>query len=700
MERAKPYPTEKIRNVVFLGHGGTGKTTLVDAMAFTAGAIARRGSVADGTALTDFTAEEKAHGISISLALAHVEWMETKLNLIDTPGYLDFTAEAKAGVRVADAAVVTVSGVAGLEVGTEKVWEYAEERALPRLFFLSLVDKENAGFERAFRAVKEHLTPKAVVMTLPIGEGTEFKGIVDLLSGRAHLFDPNSTTGEFREEDAPADLKATVERYRQELFESIAASDDALLEKYLEEGEISPEAAAGALRGALRSGEVCPVFCGSPARGWGVRELMRAVVELLPNPAEVGAETAQTPDGGTVEPRMSDDEPFAALVFKTTSEPHVGELSLFKIVSGKAQTGATVQNATRGGAEKLSHLAVMQGKDRLEVQTLHAGDLGVTSKLRGTHTNDTLCAPERVVVLRPIEFPEPDVAVALRAASRGDEEKISVGLQKMHEEDPTFVWSHDAELGQTIARGLGELHLQVAVERLKRKYGLEVVTELPKIPYRETIRKTAEGQGRYKKQTGGRGQYGDCWVRLSPLPRGAGYEFVDGIVGGVIPNKYIPSVDKGIQEASQRGILAGYPVVDFQAECFDGSHHSVDSSDIAFKVAGSLAFQNVAAQADPVLLEPIYEVEVSTPEETMGDVIGDLNQRRGRILGMEPDGRRQRIRAHVPLAELHNYATALRSITHGRAAHRKKFHSYEEVPAHIAEKIIAEAKSKKAADAS
>ena len=692
MDRGKAYPTEKIRNVVFLGHGGTGKTTLVDALAFAAGAVPRRGSVPEGTALTDFTPEEKAHTISISLSLAHAEWQETKLNLIDTPGYLDFTAEARAGVRVADAAVVCISGTAGLEVGTEKVWDYAEERELPRLFFLSLMDKENAGFERALRDLKEHLTPKAALATLPIGEGAKFRGIVDLLSGRAHLFDANSTSGEAREADVPADLAGAVETYRQELFEAIAASDDALLEKYLEEGDLTPEEAAAALKAAIRSGEIFPVFCGSPGKGWGARELARAIVELLPSPAETPAERARTPDGEAAELRASDDEPFAALVFKTMSEPHVGELSLFRIVSGHVKTGATVLNAGRGGTEKLAHLAVMQGKDRLDVDALHAGDLGVTTKLRGTHTNDTLCAPERPVILEPIAFPEPDVAQALRAATRGDEEKISVGLQKLHEEDPTFVWAHDAELGQTIARGLGELHLKVAVERLKRKHGLEVVTEQPRIPYRETIRKKAEGQGRYKKQTGGRGQYGDCWVRLIPLPHGSGYEFVNAIVGGAIPGKYVPSVDKGIQEAAQRGIVAGYPVVDFKAECYDGSYHSVDSSDIAFKVAGSLAFQNVAAEAEPVLLEPIYEVTVSTPEETMGDVIGDLNQRRGRILGMEPDGRRQKVRALVPLAELHNYATALRSITHGRATHTKTFQTYEEVPAHAAEKIIEEAK--------
>lgn len=696
MRHGKPYPTERIRNVVFLGHGGTGKTTLVDAIAFATGATDRRGSVTEGTALTDFTPEEKTHGISISMALAHADWLDTKLNLIDTPGYLDFTSEAKAGVRVADGAIVMVSAVAGVEVGTEKVWEYCDERGLPRILFLSLMDKENAGFERAFGDLKEYFGARAVVAALPIGEGSAFRGLVDLLSGKAHVFDADSATGEFREEEVPADLKSEVERYRQEFFESIAASDDALLERYLEEGEIRPEEAVAAWKSAILRGELFPVFCGSPANGWGVPQLMRAIVELFPNPAESKPEKARSPAGdGAIELRAADDEPFVGVVFKAASEPHVGELSFFKVTCGSVGSGASVLNASRGVTEKLAHLAILQGKDRIEVERLHAGDLGVTSKLRDTHTNDTLCVPERPALLDPIMFPEPDVAIALRAASRGDEEKISVGLQKLHEEDPAFVWAHDPEVGQTIAKGMGELHLTVVVERLKRKYGLEVVTETPRIPYRETIRRTAEGQGKYKKQTGGRGQYGDCWVRLSPLPRDSGYEFVDGIVGGVIPGKYIPSVDKGIQEAAQRGILAGYHVVDFRAECYDGSHHSVDSSDIAFKVAGSLAFQGVAREADPVLLEPIYEVEVSTPEETMGDVIGDLNQRRGRILGMEPDGRRQKIRALVPLAELHNYSTALRSLTHGRATHRKKFRTYEGVPAHIGEKIMAEARKEK-----
>lgn len=697
MTQAKVYPTEKIRNVVFVGHGGTGKTTLLDAIAFLAGATARRGSVADGTALTDFTPEEKAHGISINLALAHAEWSEIKLNLIDTPGYLDFAGEAKAGIRVADGAVVAVSALAGVEVGTERVWETCDERGLPRMIFIALLDKENASFGRALKDVRERLTQKAIPLTFPIGEGPQFRGVVDLLSGRATVYDPNAPSGEPRVEEVPAALRPGIEKARQDLIEAIAASDDALLERYLEGAELPGEELVPVMRAALHHGELVPVLCGSPLKGWGVRALADAIATLFPNPAEARPEVARDANGQEVEIRANEGEPFAALVFKTASEPHVGELSYFRVFAGKAEAGMTAVNGKRGGTEKLAHIAVPQGKDRLEVGVLHAGDLGVTTKLRGTHTNDTLYAPERAVTLAPITFPEPDAATALRTSSPGEEEKISVGLQKLHEEDPTFVWAHDAELSQTIARGLGELHLAVAVERLGRRYGIHLLTEPPKIPYRETIRKTAEGQGRYKKQTGGRGQYGDCWVRLSPLARGAGYEFVDGVVGGVIPGKYIPSVDKGIQDAAKRGILAGYPVVDFQAECYDGSHHAVDSSDIAFKVAGSLAFQSVAKQAEPVLLEPIYEVEVVTPDDYMGDVIGDLNQRRGRILGMEPDGRRQRIRALVPLAELHNYSTALRSITQGRAMHRKKFHTYEELPAHIAERIITEAKKEKEA---
>ncbi len=691
---AKTFTTDTIRNVVFLGHGGTGKTSLVDAICFSAGATTRKGSISEGTAITDFTPEEKSHGISISTAVAHAVWSDTKLNLIDTPGYLDFAGEAKAGVRVADGAAILVDATSGVLVGTENVWEYCEERGIPRIFVISMLDKENANFDSVLGEIRESLSKDAVPLEIPIGSGDGFKGTIDLLSGVARIFDPRSQKGEHKEEEIPGDLQGVYEQAYQELIEAIAVTDDSLLEQFLEEGAIERAKAAEAMKVAMKAGQLFPVLCACPEKGWGVRSLLERLVEIMPSPADAVAETALSGEQ-EVEFKARDDGPLAALVFKTTSEPHVGELSYFRIFSGKIAAGDSALNATRGGSEKLGHPAVPQGREREEVNELRAGDIGIVAKLRDTHTGDTLSSESQPLVLAGVKFPEADIAVAVRPARRGDEDKVATGLHKLHEEDPTFSAEFDPELGQMIARGLGEMHLEVAIERLKRRYGVEVGTEPPRIPYRETITKTAEGQGKYKKQTGGRGQYGDCWIRLHPLPPGSGYEFLNSVVGGVIPYKFVPSVDKGVREAAHKGVLAGYPVVDFKAEVYDGSHHSVDSSDIAFKVAGSLAFKNVAQDAGPILLEPIYEVEVTVPEEYMGDVIGDLNQRRGRILGMEPRGRKQVVRAQVPLAELHKYSSTLRSITQGRGSHRMTFVGYEQVPAQIIEKIIEEAEREK-----
>jgi elongation factor G len=686
---ARTFSSDAIRNVVFLGHGGSGKTTLVDAICFAAGATNRKGSVAEGTAISDFTPEEKERGISIGTAVAHAVWRDVKLNLVDTPGYLDFAGDAVAGVRVADGAVIMVDAISGVLVGTENVWEYCEGRGMPRIFVVSMMDKENADFEAAVQEIREQFSKDAVPLEIPIGSGDKLRGVVDLLSGRARVFDPQSQKGDYREEDIPGELAQACATAYQQLVEAIAATDDALMEEYFEKETIEPARAAAALKNAMKGGLIYPVVCAAPQKGFGARGLAERLVEIMPSPADATREKARIGDQET-ELATSDSGPLAALVFKTTSEPHVGELSYFRIFSGKIAAGATARNPTRSSSEKLGHVAIPQGRERIEVPELHAGDIGVVAKLRDTHTGDTLCNDGQTLVLSGIKFPEADIAIAVKSVKRGDEEKVATGLHKIHEEDPTFSAAYDGELGQMIARGLGEMHIEVAIERLKRRYGVEVETEPPRIPYRETIRKTAEGQGKYKKQTGGRGQYGDCWIRLRPLPPGSGYEFVDGIVGGVIPGKFVPSVDKGVQEAAERGVLAGYKVVDFRAEVFDGSYHSVDSSDIAFKVAGSLAFKSVAANASPVLLEPIYEVEVSVPDEYMGDVIGDLNQRRGRIQGMEPRGRRQVVRAQVPLAELHKYSSTLRSITQGRGSYKMRFLAYEEVPPQITQKIIEE----------
>ncbi|MBI4409513.1 MAG: elongation factor G [Gemmatimonadetes bacterium] len=696
MAAAKEFPTEQIRNVALLGHGGSGKTALIDALCFSAGSSRRHGSVRDGSALTMYTEEEIAHGISMQAAPAFVEWEGAKVNLLDTPGYMDFTGEALAATRVVDGAVVVLGATSGVEVGTEKVWEYCKARGVPRLFYISMMDKDHASFATVLAAVKEQLTEKAVAIEIPIGAGEGFRGTIDLFAGKARLHKHGTATGEYEETDVPPELKAEFDAARTELFDAIATTNDSLLELYLETGALDPAEALAALKTAMIGGELYPVMCGAVEKMIGTRTLLTRLVELVPSPAEAPRELAQRPGlDQVVELKADEAGPLAALVFKTATEPHVGELSYFRIFSGSVATGQEIYNATREQAEKLAHLSIAQGKERVEVTRLHAGDLGVVAKLKNTHTNDTLCGSDRPLVLQPINFPEPDIAIAVKAASRSDEDKIGTGLHKLHEEDPTFHSAYDPEVKQTIIRGLGELHLEVQIERLRRKYGVQVTTEPPRIPYRETIRKTAEGQGKYKKQTGGHGQFGDCWVRLKPLPRGSGYSFVDSIVGGVIPNKFIPSVDKGVQEAARRGVLAGFPVVDFEAECFDGSYHSVDSSDIAFQVAGSYAFQKVAAMADPVLLEPIMEVEVSTPDEYVGDIIGDLNQRRGKILGMEPDGRSTRLKALVPLAELNRYATTLRSLTHGRAVHGRKPLGYEEMPAHIAQKVIEAAKKEK-----
>lgn len=688
----KEYRSEQIRNVVVLGHGGSGKTTLIDALCFSTGASRRHGSVKDGTALTMYADEEISHGITIQCAVAHAEWEGIKVNLLDTPGYMDFAGDAIAATRVADGAVLVLGATTGVEVGTEKVWEYCEPRGIPRLFFVSMMDREHANFDKACEEIRRHLTPHAYPAELPIGEGEDFRGVVNLFTGRARMFDDP----EYREVEIPAELRERAAQLRQELFEAIAATNDELLERYLEGGEITTEEALAALKLAMLGGELFPVFCGAAEEVHGMRTLLKALVHIVPGPMDPPHEMAQRAGlDQVIELKGEEKGPLAALIFKTATEPHVGELSYFRIFSGSIRNGQEVWNATQEKSEKLAHITVPQGKERVEVDVLHAGDIGVVTKLKNSHTNDTLTTQDRPVALQQINFPTPDIALAVRAASRSDEDKIGTALARLHEEDPTFEFGFDAELRQTIIRGMGELHLEVQMERLKRKYHVDVVTEEPRIPYRETIRKPAEAQGKYKKQTGGHGQFGDCHVRIKPLARGEGYRFTDAITGGVIPGKFIPSVDKGIQESARKGILAGYPVVDFEAECFFGSYHSVDSSDIAFQIAGSMAFQKAAESAQPVLLEPVLEVEVVTPEQYMGDVMGDLNHRRGRILGMEQDGAKTHIRALVPQSELDRYATTLRSLTQGRAFHKRKLHGYEEVPANVQQKIIEQAKKER-----
>lgn len=674
-----------------LGHGGCGKTALVDALCFVAGTSKRHEDPAQGQALTMHTPEEAAHKISIQLTTAYAEYRGHKINFIDTPGYLDFTGEALAATRVADSAVIVVGATAGVEVGTERVWEYCEERGIPRIFFVSQMDKEHANFEKVCDDIKRKLSVKVLPVAFPIGEGDQFHGIVNLFSEKAHLYKKGTTTGEYEEADIPAELNDEFERWETELQETIATTDEALLERYLGGEHITKDEAVTAMAKLMARGEIFPLFCGSGRLTYGLQALLKKIVELCPSPLLARPEKATRPGlDQEVQLEASDDGPLAALVFKTTTEPHVGELSFFKVMSGTIENGAEVVNASDLKPEKLGHLSIPLGRERVEVARLHAGDIGVVAKLKHTHTNDTLTTKERPLQVEKIHFPNPDIAIAIKGVTRNDDDKLGEVLPRLHEEDPTFTAEFDAELHQTIARGVGEVHLEIQIERMRRKYNVNVETEQPRIAYRETITGTGEGQGRFKKQSGGRGQFGDCWVRFKPRPRGEGYAFNNAIKGGVIPGKFIPSVDKGIQEAAQRGILAGFPLVDFVAECYDGSYHTVDSSDIAFQLAASLAFHKIVPQARPVLLEPVLEVAVTTPDEYVGDSMGDLTQRRGKVLGVDPTNGRTIIRAHVPEAELFKYAASLRAMTQGRAYHTREFASYEQVPEIEAKKIITE----------
>ncbi|HJR64422.1 MAG TPA: elongation factor G [Gemmatimonadaceae bacterium] len=690
----REYSSSDIRNVAVVGHGASGKTTLVDALAFVSGTSKRHGSVKDGTALTDYAAEEIERHYSINLGCAYAEWMDTKINLIDTPGYLDFQGDAIAGLAAADGALVVVGATAGVEVGTEKMFREAIERSDPVLFVVSMLDKEHASFDRIYEHIKARLTTKVIPVEIPMGEGPAFHGILNLFSRKAHLYKKGTKNGEYEETDIPSEYQAQFDRYYQELIETIAATDDSLLERYLEGTEISRDEAINAMKAGMKQGELFPLFCVSADLTYGTRALLTKLVELMPSAYEMeelhafkGAEGDRT-----VEIHATDDQPFAAHVFKTQSEPHVGDVSFFRIFSGMVVNGQEVYNATRNGAEKLGHLSVAQGRERIEVPKLHAGDIGCVAKLKNTHTNDTLSTREHPVRLPQIKFPEPLVTFAVHASARGDEEKLQQGLHRLHDEDPTFETHYNAETHETVVSGMGERHIEVNMAKLRRKFSVQAELTKPKIAYRETIKGKGEGQGRHKKQTGGRGQFGDCWVRFAPLPRGEGYQFVDEIVGGAIPGKFIPAVDRGIQEAAARGVIAGCPMVDFKVELFDGSYHSVDSNEMSFKMAGILAFKTVAPKCKPVLLEPLDEVEILTPDEYLGDVMGDLSSRRGQILGTDSagDSRGTRVRAILPQAELHLYATHLHSMTHGRGTYTRRFRGYEEVPAEAMQRVIAE----------
>ncbi len=682
------YTGDAIRNVAVIGHGGSGKTTLVDALAFVAGSSKRHGSVPDGTALTDYTPDEIERKYSINLAVAYAEWMDVKINLIDTPGYLDFIGDAAAGIHAADAALVTLSATSGVEVGTEKMWDLADARNMPRLIFVSGMDKEHANFENVFQDIRDHLSSKVVPIEIPVGEGADFHGIINLFSKKCHMYKSGTKDGEYEETEIPDEYQPLFEKYSKVLTETVAEVDDELIERYLEGEEITREESLEAMHKGVANNDIYPLLCGSATLTYGLRALLTKIVQLVPSAADIAPIQGQPWGGGdhiAVEPK--DSSPLLAQVFKTVAEPHVGEISLFRVWSGVVKNGVEAYNAPRETPEKLNHLSIAQGKERAEVTELHAGDIGVVAKLKNTHTNDVLSMETKPLVMAQIKYPEPLIVMAIDVTKRGEEDKLGVGLHKLHEEDPTFHHEYNPELHQTIVSGRGERHLEVIVGRLARKFGVTAELQRPGIAYRETFKSRGQGQGKHKKQSGGRGQYGDCWIRIHPSARGEGFEFINKIVGGVIPTKFVPAVNKGVEEAAARGIVAGFPMVDFKVECYDGSYHAVDSSEQAFKMAGIQAFRKVAPTCKPVLLEPVMAVDVWTPDENLGDVMGDLSSRRGQILGSEPDGRLTKVTAHVPQADMYKYSTQLHSMTHGRGTFSWSFHSYEEVPSDVAKQV-------------
>jgi elongation factor G len=682
----------KIRNLGIVGHGGVGKTSLVEAMLFAAGAVNRLGRVEDGSTTTDFDPDEIKRKISINTSVAYCDWKGHRINLVDTPGYGDFIADARAGLRVVEAAVVVVDAVSGVQVQTEKVWKFAAEFNLPRAVVVNRLDRERADFFRTLEGLGKRLKGRLVPIHVPIGEEHAFHGYVDLVKMKAVTF----ADGKPSEGDVPANLADQVREWREKLVEAAAETDDELLAKYLEEGSLGEPEMLKALHDGIAAGKVMPVLCAAVSKGIGATALLDLAVEAFPSPADRGELTGTDTKAKAEGTRAADAKaPVTALVFKTLSDPHVGKLSLYRVYSGTLRNDSTLVNPTRGGKERMGHISWLQGKTSKTVDALGPGEIGVVAKLKETQTGDTLSDEAHPFELPKITFPEPAISFAIQPKTRGDEDKISIALSRIAEEDPTVHHHFDPETKQLLISGVGSMHVEMVVERMKRKYNVDVNLLPPRIPFKETVKGRSEAQGKYKKQTGGRGQYGDTWLRIEPMPRGGGFEFVDDIFGGAVPRNFIPSAEKGVREAMKKGILAGYPIVDVKVTLYDGSYHDVDSSDMAFQIAASMGLQKGFMEATPILLEPIMNVEVTAPSDNAGDVIGDMNSRRGRIVGMEPAGETASVRAQVPMAEMLTYETALRSMTGGRGGYSMEFSHYEEVPAFIAEKVIKEAKAEK-----
>jgi elongation factor G len=668
-----------IRNIGLFGHAGSGKTTIADAFLYLAGANTRFGKVSEKTSLFDFDPEETTRGCSLNLGLATISYKDVTINLIDTPGYSDFIGEALSGIEAIDCAVMVIDATGGIEVGTERFLQYFKEKNIPLVIFINKLKKENTDFYKLLSVLHETVGRSVVPLTIPIGQADTVSGVVDILKNKAF-----GVKGE--ETEIPANVQDKIQQYREKIIEAAADLDDRLMNKYLEGEKIELTDCVDILKRGITAGKVVFCLAGDALELIGVTSLIDAVIDFIP-------EHTMLPDivVDSQKIKRADDSPFIGYVFKTVVEPHIGEMCYVRVLSGKIKTGDVVNNITKENEEKINQIFTIKGKDRSEINELTSGMIGGLVKLKDTHTGDTLALESIKKSLPKIDFPAPSISMAVVPKAKGDEEKISNGLARLHDEDPTFTFAYDPEIKQLIISGIGELHLDVILARLKRKYGVSVDLAKPRMKYRETFKKKSEAQGKYKKQTGGHGQYGDCWLRVEPLPRGGGFEFANEIVGGSIPSRFIPSVEKGVREVLLQGSVSGFPLTDIKVSVFDGSYHPVDSSDIAFKIAASMAMKSNAEKSGIVLLEPISEVEVSIPESYMGDVIGDLNSRRGKIMGMEGAGKIQKIKALVPEAEMYKYSTSLRSMTQGRGFFNMKFHHYEEVPKEIAQRIIAEA---------
>ena len=689
----KVFEAAAIRNVALVGHSGAGKTQLASALLFDTGAVNRFGQVDEGTTVTDFDEEAVARRHTLSASPAYFEWNRTKVNLIDTPGMANFLSESRAALRVAEAAVVVVDAVSGVQVSTEKVWAAAEEQALPRIVVCNRLDRERASLDRCLASMRAALGRNCVPLQLPIGEEKDFRGVVDLVTMRAHLF-ATDASGKPTDSAVPDHLQAAAQAGRDALIEMVAEADDALMEKFFEAGTLTQDELTAGLGRAIGSARLFPVLCTSGLRNIGVQPLADALVAYVPSPADRPF-PGRTPAGDSTSAPASDTAPLGLWVWKTMADQFAGRITMFRVISGVLRAETTVHNLTQDLPERFGHLLVLQGKTQTHVPEIRAGDLGAVAKLKETRTGDTL--GDKALAIRPAElqFPEPVLSYAMEPRSRNDEDKIGPAMQRLREEDPSIGYTRDAQTHDLLLAGQGQLHIEVTVAKLRRRFGVEVNLKPPRIPYRETITAKAEAHGRHKKQTGGHGQFGDCKIRVEPLPRGADFEFVDDIFGGAIPRQFVPAVEKGVQDARMRGYLAGYPMVDFRVTVYDGAYHDVDSNELSFKMAGRLAFKDAMSRARPTLLEPIMTVEVYAPSDFAGDLMGDLNSRRGRIAGMDTRGTATVIRASVPMAEMLNYEQTLTSQTGGRGAYHMEFSHYDEVPGHLHSKIIAASKAER-----